>query len=226
MGRLFITGDTHGEIDWQKLNTLHFPVQKSLTKDDYVLICGDFGAIWSGDKSDKYLQETYASRNFTTLFVDGNHENHPMIATYPVEEWHGGLVHRINDSIIHLMRGQVYDICGKKVFTFGGARSVDKYLRTMGVDWWPEEMPSKDEMWTAIHNLEACGNKVDIIVTHCAPADIVGEMFGIYDTDDCTSFLRLIQHTVDFKDWYFGHYHVDMDLDQYHARYQVIDEVK
>jgi hypothetical protein len=44
---------------------------------------------------------------------------------YPVEEWHGGKVHKIRPSVIHLMRGQVYELQGKKFFTFGGAQSHD-----------------------------------------------------------------------------------------------------
>ena len=41
-GMIFITGDTHG--DWiNRLRTKVFPEQKEMTKDDYVIICGDFG---------------------------------------------------------------------------------------------------------------------------------------------------------------------------------------
>lgn len=32
-----------------------------------------------------------------------------MLEEYPVEIWNGGKVHRINDSVIHLMRGQVFE---------------------------------------------------------------------------------------------------------------------
>ena len=225
MGRLFITGDTHADIDWQKLNTLYFPVQKSLTKDDYVLICGDFGAVWDGDKTDKCIQETYASRNFTTLFVDGNHENFDLLNAYPVTEWHGGLVHKINDSVIHLMRGQIYDICGKSVFVFGGAASHDKEYRKEGESWWAAEMPTRAEMEVAVQNLDSHGNKVDLIITHCGPADIVADI-GYNDVDDCTSFLRMLRRVIEFKDWYFGHYHIDADIDNFHMRYRVIDEVE
>ena len=34
-------------------------------------------------------------------------------------------MHKIRDSVIHLMRGEIYDIDDKKFFTFGGARSHD-----------------------------------------------------------------------------------------------------
>ena len=65
------------------------------------------------------------NKNFTTLFVDGNHENFERLYRYPVEEWHGGKIHKIRDSVIHLMRGETYDIDNKKFFVFGGAKSHD-----------------------------------------------------------------------------------------------------
>lgn len=34
-------------------------------------------------------------------------------------------VHKVRDSILHLMRGEVFEIEGKTIFAFGGARSHD-----------------------------------------------------------------------------------------------------
>ena len=48
-----------------------------------------------------------------------------MLRELPVEDWHGGTVQRVRPSVIHLMRGQVYDIAGKRFFTMGGASSRD-----------------------------------------------------------------------------------------------------
>ncbi|MDM8195794.1 hypothetical protein QUV98_05625 [Massilimicrobiota timonensis] len=48
MSRIFITGDTHGSYDIQKLARKNFPEGKTLTKDDYMIICGDFGCVWGG----------------------------------------------------------------------------------------------------------------------------------------------------------------------------------
>ena len=45
---IYITGDTHIPIDIKKLNTKNFSEQKTLTKEDYVIICGDFGGVWNG----------------------------------------------------------------------------------------------------------------------------------------------------------------------------------
>ena len=64
-------------------------------------------------------------KKFTTLFVDGKHENFTRLYNYPVEEWYGGKVHKIRDSVLHLMRGEICNIDNKNFFTFGGAKSHD-----------------------------------------------------------------------------------------------------
>lgn len=63
--------------------------------------------------------------NFKKLLTDGNHENFDRLYAYPVEMWHGGKVHKIRPSVIHLMRGQIFELEEKKIFTFGGASSHD-----------------------------------------------------------------------------------------------------
>ena len=57
------TGDTHGDHDWHKLTSKMFPEQKNLTKDDYVIITGDFGGVWDLGNTDKYIQKNYSQRN-------------------------------------------------------------------------------------------------------------------------------------------------------------------
>ncbi|WP_225683740.1 hypothetical protein [Paenibacillus polymyxa] len=50
---IYITGDIHGTISVNKrLNTRNFPQQKEMTKKDYVIIVGDFGLLWNGDKEE------------------------------------------------------------------------------------------------------------------------------------------------------------------------------
>ena len=66
-----------------------------------------------------------AQKDFTLLFVDGNHENYDLLAEFPVQMWHGGKVQMIRENVIHLMRGQMFNLQGRRFFTFGGARSHD-----------------------------------------------------------------------------------------------------
>lgn len=202
---IFITGDTHGDIDFHKLDSNHF---REAGEGDYVIVCGDFGCCWDGDARDRRIQDWYNSRPWTTLFVDGNHENHDLINSCQAEEWNGGKVHRISEKIIHLMRGQIFTIEGKTFFTMGGATSQDRMYRQEGKSWWPSEMPSREEMDEAIANLDKV-QKVDYILTHCAPASVQQILADWYSQDSITRFLELVCNNYEFGHWFFGHYHVD-----------------
>ena len=74
---IYITGDCHGSFE--RFNASIFPEQKEMTKDDYVIICGDFGGVWNKDEEsnmETMLLDWLDCKPFTTLFVDGNHENY------------------------------------------------------------------------------------------------------------------------------------------------------
>jgi len=203
---IFLTGDTHGSIDIKKLNSKNFD-SSDLTKNDFVIVLGDFGFIWDGSREDKWWLNWLQQRKFTTLFVDGNHENHDMLDEMPVTEWNGGKIHRINDSVFHLMRGQIFTIDDRKFFVFGGADSIDKEGRRVGISWWPREMPSYAEYEEGLTNLEKHDNTVDYILTHTCPSDISKSICNYKDITSVEKYFDVIQDNIKFRHWYFGHYH-------------------
>ncbi len=227
-GMIFITGDTHIPIDINKLSTTKFPKQKYLSEEDYVIVCGDFGGVWDHSHEERYWLKWLASKNFTTLFIDGNHENHQMLNDeFPVIQFCGGNAHKINDKILHLMRGQVYSIGEKKLFTMGGASSHDKESRKEGKNWWSQEMPSENEYQTAAHNLQASGWQVDFVITHCAPNSIQSQVKDGYEESELTDFLESVKEKLTFDKWFFGHYHVDKQIaDKYICIFEKIVELE
>lgn len=227
MNRVFITGDIHGLIDLHKL-PVYFEHKKNLDKQDYLIICGDAGIVWDGQNQDGKVQSVLHDLPVTTLFVDGNHENFTRLNDYPVEKWHGGKVHFIQDDIIHLMRGQVYTIAGHMFFTFGGAHSVDWYQRTEGISWWKEEIPNDYEMMEGYNHLIKVNHNVDYIITHTAPYEVLAEMgMDISEEEETFSqYLDRIREEVNFKDWYFGHLHFDEDLEKFHCVFERVVELK
>ena len=120
---IYATGDLHGNA--LRFQPEYFPEQAEMTKDDYMIVCGDFGFVWNGDKSDDAQLGKLEALPFTVLFVDGNHENFDALNEYPIEQWHGGKVHRIRPHVLHLMRGQAFELQGRTFFTMGGAQSHD-----------------------------------------------------------------------------------------------------
>lgn len=230
---IFVTGDCHA--DFKRFSKEIFPEQEEMTKEDYVIICGDFGGVWNQyeeSKQEKWWMDWLEEKPFTTLFVDGNHENFDRLYSYPVEQWHGGKVHKIRPSVIHLMRGQVFTIDGKKIFTFGGASSHDisggilepedpdfkqkkkeldrgwKPYRINRVSWWAQELPSVEEMEEGRRNLAANGSEVDFIVSHCCASSTQVLLGGsLFQPDRLTDYFEEIRQQVKFKKWFFGHYH-------------------
>lgn len=231
---IFATGDTHG--DFRRFGSKTFYEQKSMTRDDYVIICGDFGGLWDDSAEEQHDLRWLEEKPFTVLWVDGNHENFTLLGQYPVEEWHGGKVHRIRPNILHLMRGQLYEIDGYTFFTMGGGRSHDvqdgildpadpkfKYdlywkstrfemFRIKGVSWWPEELPNANEYEAAIKTLEQANWEVDYVITHSAPSNIVAEINRRYETDQLTDFLEEVRSKLKFHYWLFGHYHDNRNI--------------
>ena len=173
--RVFITGDLHGDIDITKLNTKSFPEQKELTKNDYLIITGDFGLIWNDEPSkiEKNWSEWLTTRTYTTIVVLGNHENYNRIEKLPEVEMFGGTVWKYTDSIFILKRGAVYEIAGKKYFTIGGAMSTDQQFRTEGQSWWKQEIPSSEEFDNGLKTLHKHEYEVDYVLTHTAPARVI-----------------------------------------------------
>lgn len=126
------------------------------------------------------------------------------------------------------MRGQVYEIGSKKIFTMGGAYSIDRYMRTQGLSYWERELPDNDEYREATKNPAEHSNSVDIIITHTAPREIIRRMGKFPDPHDMeqTGFLEWIMYNVSFSHWYFGHWHTDKTYcDRFTATYYKLHEI-
>lgn len=103
---VYITGDTHA--DFSRFATRRFPEQKQLTKDDFMIVCGDFG-VWHDCPEERYWFDWLSKKPFTLLFVDGNHENFDRLNNdFSVIDFHGGKAHKIRDNVYHLMRGYIF----------------------------------------------------------------------------------------------------------------------
>lgn len=268
---LYVTGDTHGPNPHgyfspdgfiRRFNKNNFPEQNEMTKDDYVIICGDFGGVWNyegEDKEEKYNLDWLENKPFTTLFVPGNHENYDRLVGlkeedkekmkdswivkdidingYPQKLWHGGMVRELRPSVLMLERGYVFDICGKKCFAFGGARSHDirdgifqaqecsslkdannrfkewysekprSMVRVNHISWWKQEMPDTMEMERGLALLEDEKNKVDFIFTHDCPSSDLPFIGRGYEPDELNAYFEHVKKTVSYDKWVFGHYH-------------------
>ena len=253
---IYITGDTHG--DFRRFSTKRFPVLKEMTKDDIVMVTGDFGLILDKDESspnEKHKINWLNAKPFTTVFVDGNHENFDrLFSESPLVPFHDGLAYQISDSIFWLKRGEVFEFEGEYYWAFGGAQTHDtehflvkdgpggirhyknvvnvlkrnnEFYRTLGEDWWPQEMPSTEEMEHGLKNLEAVHWKVDYVITHCAPTSLFKPLNAVgMEPNYLTDYFEDIADKIEFKNWFFGHHHRDMELGKFRALYHDIIRIQ
>lgn len=205
---IYVTGDTHGRT--QRFNTENLP----FGKDDYYIVCGDFGFVWRGAK-DKYWLDWLATKPYTILFVDGNHENFDALYAYPKTVRFGAEVHEVRHNVLHLIRGNIYTIDDYTFLAMGGASSHDKeYInpwtgkaenRVEGIDWWPQEDITDADMENAINNLVKVNWEVDYVISHEVPTNV--KSFLGFMPDANTNKLEQIYNNLKFDRWFFGHYH-------------------
>ncbi len=216
---IYITGDIHADISRFKN-----PALRKLRKQDALIICGDFGFIWDGSKKEKKLLRKIGKLPYNVLFVEGSHENYDLLEEYEVSEWCGGKTRQISGRLRQLMRGQIYEIAEKTVFTFGGGQSDDTYELVEGQNWWQREIPNEEELAEGLENLEKAGNTVDFVVTYEPPSSL--RDFLITDKTDrnhINTYLNGIFEKLTFKGWFFGKLHINKLIPpKYYAVYDGI----
>ncbi len=208
---IYVTGDMHGAE-----NRLYGKEWRKLKKGDVLIVCGDFGYIWDGGRFEKEAVEYLGSRSFTVAFIDGTHENFDKINACRETYWKGGMVHRIHGNLLHLTRGQIFNIEGKRIFTFGGGESTDKDIRVEQGLYWKEELPTPQEMAQGAKRLDEAGLEVDYIITHEPPKLVKSAMLlreGETDRiNKLNGYFEEIAMECSFKKWFFGSLHEDRDI--------------
>ncbi len=207
---IYVTGDMHGDE-----SRLYDAQWRKLKQGDILIVCGDFGYLWDGGKREKSVIEYLGSRKFTVCFVDGTHENFRKIFKGKETIWNGGHVHRISGNLFHLMRGQIFNIDGIKIFTFGGGESDDRDLRheeEKGI-WYRDELPTPTQLAIGAQNLDEADLQVDYIITHEPPLLVKSAMLlrkGLPEkVNKLNGYFEELAKSVKFNHWYFGSLHED-----------------
>ena len=185
---------------------------------EVVFSAGDFGYwphIEDGPEFIESVDCVAADFGITVYWIDGNHENHDAInmmvrehgmkAPIPTPATMGGegLKH-----VLYVPRGCVLQLGDTSVMGFGGAASVDRFVRVLGLDWWPSELITEQQVW----GLEV-PQKVDILVTHEVPESALDQRIMRWKSEDPVSveqtrYVEAIARRVNPGRMICGHYHV------------------
>ena len=204
---IYLLSDLHGELYPELLE-----YAKGAGEGDLLILLGDVGLAFDKSEENRRFTEEFLSLGIKIAFIDGNHENFEYLASFPVEQWCGGRVHRLTPNIVHLMRGEAYEIEGKSFFVFGGCSSSPKWCEA-GL-WHEGDEPSKEELSRAYECLARHGYRFDYVLTHkytrVAPRP--------FESRELEELLRFINERVELSHWYAGHAHVDEQIDEKHTR--------
>lgn len=213
---IYVTGDTHGDVA-----RFESAAAKKLKKGDTLIVCGDFGFIWDNSKAEKKILAKLGKKKYNICFIDGTHENFELLNSYRVTMWNGGKVHHIGGNLYHLMRGQVFEIEGMKIFTMGGGESPDIDIRFEKEAWSRLEFPSREELLEGAENIENNYCSVDYIITHEPPMKIKGFLL-LKDSETASvtglnTYLEELSEVCQYKRWFFGSMHLDKYISGAHA---------
>lgn len=221
---IFVHGDTHGYAKtFKEINNKLYSAEA--TEDDTLIILGDVGANYWGDKRDIYIKRLIRNMRPTVLCLAGNHEARPRtIPTYkyiynPRYKCYGWYEEEF-PNIFFPEDGAVY-IEDKRFLFAGGAYSIDKYYRlSIGAKWFSDEQPSEEDK-NRVRAAVCLNNKFDYVCSHTAPIEHEPIHLFLPSIDQSTvdkSTERYLQEIYDLidkeylKEWLFGHYHSDEKL--------------
>lgn len=197
-----VMADTHGDY-----SRFSHKILKRLKKNDYLIVCGDFGFVWDGSEKENAVLKKIGSRKFTTLFLTGSHDNYSLLEKYPEESFLGGRARNICGNLYMLISGNIFGIDGKKIFVFGGGQSPDIEARIENGTWWEQEMPSEQQMDEGRRRLAENRDSADYIFTHEPPASIAEFLNEHSAVNRLNVYFDSLKGEIKYKMWFFGKLH-------------------
>lgn len=197
---IYVTGDIHG--DYESLTER--PLSR-LKKGDKLIVTGDFGFVWDNSKKELSNLKKLAKKKYDILFVEGAHENFEKLRGFPEVDLYQGKGIKLDHNIYCLKRGEIYMIDGKRVFALGGG--LPPYEDEPDIS--PPSMPSDDELQYAVENIQNHNRRVDLIITHEAPASVKRMIDRNATVNDLNIFLDTVMKNTRYGKWFFGALHQD-----------------
>lgn len=224
--RVYITGDKHRYFKGVK----RFCRKEKTSVIDTLIILGDSGFNYFGDRRDIRLKKKVSKFNITLFCIHGNKEERPQnIKSYGIKNFHGGKVYYepAFPNILFAIDGESYTFNGHKYLVVGGAHSVDKNkCLEKGLPFWFDEMPSNKTKELVEDVLRLANDQIYGILTHTCPLKYLPwENFVTQtnrkplsfklDIDRSTEeWLDNIEENTNYHIWYCGHYHINKEIDK------------
>lgn len=110
------------------------------------------------------------------------------------------------------------------LFTIRGANSIDKHLRTEGLDWFSdEELNYKQQCEAYDVYVET---KPKIVVSHDCPQSVMQSLFGYSEKSQTRIMLEHMFQVHQPELWVFGHHHKSKDVNINGTRFVCLSELE
>lgn len=220
ISRVFIRGDTHGSFEWLPL----FCEENQTTYNDIIIITGDHGFLYYGENNwrEKNIKKIVKKCKITLLCLRGNHDDRPknrknmkfiILEDDPIVP-SGYYYEEEYPNIWYVADGSTLTINNKRFLFIGGSASVDKEWRLlMGWRYFKDEELTREEFFNILDKIDH--HCFDYVITHtCPEAWMPTDLFmkGVDQSKisrQTEEFLTTVSEIIDFKEYWFGHFHDD-----------------
>ena len=155
-----VAGDWHANIDW--IGRAIPSIARTTAGVRTVLHVGDFG-LWKDASGRKFLDAVdfwCGKAGISRILVTpGNHEDWEWLDSEFA--LHPNQAVALSSVVEILPRGYRFEIGDRTFVSFSGAASVDFQLRSPGIDWFPSEMPTENDVVSV-----ASAGHADVLLTH------------------------------------------------------------
>lgn len=158
-----LAGDWHGNV----AHAEHSIYTAANSGASVLIQLGDFG-VWPGSKGQHYLDAVSTAARTAGLdvyFLDGNHEDFDQLYAVDIDEITG--LRNMRPGVIHLPRGSRWEWEGLRFCALGGATSLDRGARQVGLSWWPQEAITATQAATVVDE-----GTTDVLLTHDCPEGV------------------------------------------------------
>lgn len=202
----FVSLHRNAKIHYRFIGDVHGKMR------EYNRLCDDFhrSHLWAftlcvGDLAVGFPGVKNLPLGSNDMFIRGNHDNPDVCRDTPGY---------LGD----------YGINEHGVFFVSGADSIDKNRRTPGVDWWPDEQLSWEELSGACstYSLEV----PEIVVSHDCPQSLIPEMGKNYAPTQTRLALDAMLTINRPRLWVFGHHHLSFDKTIDGCRFVCLNELE
>lgn len=233
MGKIFITGDKHGDYFFlaEKLEKL------KTTKNDVVIILGDHGTLYYGANDDRHKKKLVSNMPATFIMIRGNHDRranaeeyeHKLIYVDSPNYCGSFYVDENYPNILYTMEYGWYRFGSQNVFVVCGAYSVDKFKRLemqqngfSQYHWFADEQLSVHEQFDAINSYN---DNASLYENHCIMSHTCPQKYKPWDTlldginqslvdQSMEIWLDKIEQKSLYSNWYCGHWHIERRIDK------------